>query len=1175
MSSILNYPLDRPVVVEASAGTGKTYTLSYLCLRVVLERNLPLQQLLILTFTDAATQELQARVRQLIKQAIQGAQGKSVSDQNLAHIIARAQAKWGNEEVLARLNEALQNMDEVQISTIHSFCQSALSRYAFQSGQMFGAELLSDQFALIQSAVHDFWRSEIYPASKNTVAHLLDRAKITPGKWVQLLEKHLGNPFLGLAPDCPEETPDQQFMLESWQREFLQLKQLWFDTPEIPTWVKEAKVRMNKAHPGMMQSYFENEKASMNLPVKAFEAFTRPNHPHPFFALAASYLEHFKFLDKDFDDKVVRLYYKLFEEVASQLTRLKWSRNQMSFDDLLNYLHQALHDPYTGPSLAQSLRANYPIAFVDEFQDTDRVQYEIFARIYELDHAHKADAMVYLIGDPKQSIYGFRGADLYTYRTATAQAQRIVLEANWRSHPQLLEAVEYLFQLRERPFQLDDDRLPAIDFQHVKAGQKSAENPLIDPLNLPVMPFWAIERIDGGVGIKRNFIAQAVAHEISRLLQGSLEGQISHLGQALEARDIAVIVRKGSHIKLIAEALEKLNIPTVAYLNDNLMASADAEELQQLLMALEQPRKEHFVRMALATDYLGLTGTDLLDLIDDEMAWERRLEDFRSYHQMWRDKGFIAMMTHFIENENVEQHLARYPDAERKITNLRQLTQVLYEQSQRINMGTHALVSWLGQQRMKALSEDEEIEHSLELYTDRNAVKVMTIHRSKGLEFPVVFCPFLWDHAHNSSTPIDYYDPEARQKKLFLSAHEAYETERESAKAWRKLQSQSEEIRLMYVALTRAKSRCYVVWQWKNKGKSKTLCEWSPLGYLLGMTDTAFNEAQEDEAITEILAPSPLGLQPNAPPVNGEKLSLPPVQTGSYELAKKTDFSSWHTSSFTSLTAYAQTYRNPLVFDQDRHNENEPELEAAAPNQDPESPSIHELRGGSQIGQFFHSLFENLRFDADYATILKRVEKTAPRLQVTEHFFEAIAQSVFKSLNSPLPCVAPDFTLSKLGPKQRMVEMAFQFPLSKIQPWGLKKIFDEHSHLPIGELYFKDVEGLLKGFIDLVFEYEGKYYLLDYKSNRLGDTADAYDAQAIDNAMRDGHYALQYHLYTVALHKYLQLRLRDYSYASHFGGVLYLFIRGIEPDKAEQGIFFDRPSLTMIQHLESYLGAPV
>lgn len=1199
---LLKSPLAGANLIEASAGTGKTYTIVALYLRLILEKNLSANQILVVTFTEAATGELRDRIRSRIREAIEVFSGQKKDDAFLNSLAARHA-----DQVLAcrQLQAALRDFDQAAIFTIHGFCHRVLLENAFESGSYFDTELVADQQQLKRQIVEDFWRKQFYQASPLFFNFTVAR-NLNPGKLLSLLGNRAEQPFLKIIPTA--EIPDTTDLEIRFQNSFADLAGTWAkvrheveDLLSNCVGLKRSQYKVDNLARWLaaMESYLSSN-GNDPQPFKEFEKFTaskiqgatKKGHAplqHDFFDRC----EHFMSVQKDlidaFEHRLLGLKAALFAFAGKELAKRKQEANVLSFDDLLLKLHSALgHD--AGDELAGFIRSKFPAALIDEFQDTDPVQYAIFKKIFD----HK-DSTLFLIGDPKQAIYAFRGADIFAYMEAARNIEhRFTLGKNWRSDPRLIAAVNAVFSRSNCPFVYNE-----IPFQPVAPGKSGDDRDTLEvaekfepPLQLWFLSADRFENPDKPIPKKeaQENIANAVASEIARLLILSQNGRATIAGKPLEAGQIAVLVRRNSEAGLLQKALTALRIPSVLYSTENIFDSFEAVEVGRMLAALVEPDNERLLKAALATEMMGFHGEQLEQLqIGDEGEWERWLIAFKYYHDLWAAGGFIRMFQRLLTEQGFLTQLMTLPQGERRITNVLHLAEVLHQAATEKKLNVAGLLKWFSEQRDPEALRLEE--HQLRLESDENAVKLVTMHKSKGLEYPIVFCPYTWSGSkiRNADGPLLFHDEADRMTlTLDLGSPEA-----DSNRQLAEKELLAENVRLLYVALTRAKNRCYLVWGRFNQAET------SAPAYILhppdpveGLNPVAaiaekFSGMTEADLVAELkeieeTARDAMELSP-VPEQPGE--TYDPIRADSGKLscrrfAGRID-REWRISSFSSLVS-DQPNRADLA-DHDELILPEGFVEPV-----PEEPRSEELPlniftfpRGAAAGTLLHEIFEELDFTGSEDSSLE--ELVAGKLQ--EHGFEqkwrdVLSKMVREVLCTPLDSNFPQLELRRIEQHDRLNELEFYFPLHRISKKELREIFSlytEISHLGsfpemIGQLNFAPAKGFMKGFIDLVFQFDGRFYLVDWKSNFLGDRIENYDEVSLNAAMINEMYILQYHIYSLALHRYLKLRVAGYDYLSHFGGVYYIFLRGVAVERGSAyGIYRDRPPLELLESLSQRL----
>ncbi len=1166
----ISSPLQGVNLIEASAGTGKTYTISTLVVRLVLEQALSIKEILLVTFTEAATEELRDRVLKRLQQAHQALLSGHCDDETLRDILL---AQVAPELSAERLKNALRGFDEAPIFTIHGFCQRMLQENAFESGAAFDTELLTNQQALLQEICEDFWRLHFYSANLLFVSYALTQ-KYSPQKLLDLLKGHLSQPLLQVIPDVPLDQPLQN--AEAYVQAFVTVQESWglvrsevqrillehpalnrtkYNPKSIPTWIAALDALLAGEVKPLLSDKFERFCSS------ELNAATKKNQTppaHVFFDLCQTLLEAANSLQQHYEQHLLALKVKLFKTVRTELTRRKRERNQQSFDDLLMNLYQALQGQGSA-ALAHVIRRQYRAALIDEFQDTDPLQYAIFHRLFN-DPTAERQTVLFFIGDPKQAIYSFRGADIFTYLKAAGDAhQQYTLGKNYRSHPRLIQAVNSLFSRLRKPFLLDK-----IAFYPVEAAREAT--PLAHaPLNL-----WFISREQAGFDADKPITKDWANQQIPALVASEIV-RLLHSGQA-QAGDIAILLRTNQQAQWMQAALQARRIPSVLYSRESLFSSREVGDLLHLLAALLEPANENRLRTALATDLLGLDGNRLDQLTQSEMQWEYWLLRFRDWHDTWYKQGFIRMFRQVLLEQQVPVRLLSLPDGERRLTNVLHLGEVLQHASVQPRRSPLRLYKWLVEQ---SLNPGEEEADQLRLESDAAAVKLVTIHKSKGLEYPIVFLPFAWDGVLRSEKAEQFsFHRDDGVRILDLGSEHMAEH-----RALASLEERAENLRLLYVALTRAREACYLLW-----GAFKD-AQTSALGYVLhseeALTSADDQQLWQDLQILAAQSQDAMRVLP-APPADTQthepsKTDKPALQARVFQRPLERG---WQLVSFTALVANEQaaehqvdirlqrqgteTWENPYI---------RPEVEV----QPLEKMDIFSFPSGAQAGNLLHDILEHLDFQETHPLKIQTlIQNKLQHYGFALSWTEVLLQALKEMLHTPLDAET-GMSLAQIPMSARLNELEFYYPLNELESQRLYEVL-----LPVWRArwslnpafnppHFATVRGFMRGFIDLVFEYQGKFYLVDYKSNHLGKERESYHQSGLPNAMLAHHYLLQYQIYTLALHRYLQQRLPHYRYQAHFGGVFYLFLRGMKPDwGAEYGIFRDCPPLSLIETLASW-----
>ena len=1146
-------PLHDVNLIEASAGTGKTFTLAGLYLRLILEHQLNVDQILVVTYTRAATQELRDRLR------------KKLSDERKLILDKHPQRTAD----LKRLDVAIQSFDEAAIFTIHSFCQQVLKDFAFESGSPFEMDLIGDDRELLLAVTDDFWRKNVVQADNDFSAYLLAK-KQTPETLLQAIRNLVGKPYLQIQ-DLPEV--DTHAAKQAASQSFENVKQLWQQhRDDYIAMLNNKKILSGKKYRAdWVKSWvhmLENLLNETSLPSMVFEQFDRFTVSRLEEALVdgqdlpyAEFWQGCQDFHQAFSDyqnqnalalQILRL--QLLTFIREQLPQQKIQQQVQSYDDLLINLSQALQGPQ-GEWLVTRLREQFKAALIDEFQDTDPVQYDNFRRVFAA-----SGLPVFFVGDPKQAIYSFRGADIFTYLQAKQDAQQTyTLGKNWRSHISLVEAVNSLFMQKPAPFIYEQ-----IPFVEVDASRNEQPALQVDEGEQAALQFCYVDS-DKPL-TKEAMTSVAVEHttnEIARILNLAADNKARLLDEdtkqsrPLTGGDIAVLVPNHRQAQLIQQALRLRGINSVQQGKENVFASMQAADIFCLLLALAQPDHQQRLSTLLAGPLFQYSAEALYAIQQDELRWNALMDQLQLLQQRWQQSGFMAMFRALLQLDNGLQRLLKQADGERQLTNFLHLAELIQAESARQNHHIESVIQWFARQQEASAAEDETAQ--LRLESDAALVKIMTIHSSKGLEYPIVFCPFSWTArtTKNKTDIVEFHDPQNQYQPSVALADPLLS----EAQLVAEEEQQAEALRLLYVALTRARERCVIVW-----GNVKEIQQ-SALYQLLHTE----NAAGMREDLQALVASSTGNIavadyQPQAPLVyQGDQSVTTVYQARSFE---GVIHKPWRIGSFSLLSR--------------GHVSEQPDYDAEPVTIEAETSVKRNVKDrfaferGRQAGNFLHKCLENIEFDtANPQQISQTVERLLPQFGLDIQWTEVVSQWLQDVLKTPLDA-GNKLRLCDLPASQRINEMAFYFPVAGLNMPALKKVLQQTAKDSVwqklaNDLYFQDLTGFMKGFIDLVFEYEGRFYIADYKSNHLGSDPSQYQGEALQNAMLSHSYPLQYLIYSLSLHRHLKLHLPNYDPELHFGGVYYLFLRGMQPEWSQTGVYFDRLDRQLLEALDKLM----
>ncbi|RXZ44780.1 exodeoxyribonuclease V subunit beta [Crenobacter cavernae] len=1184
----LTCPLDGVNLIEASAGTGKTWTIAALYLRLLLEAEPDkapprIDEILVVTYTKAATAELRGRLRERLAEALRAFEDGEAEDGFLASLLAQHADRDARERARLRIATALTGFDTASVYTIHGFCQRVLTDAAFESGQPFSASLVSDDGERLASLAADFWRRELVGDAE--VAALLAGEGDTPDAWLAEVRPFVGKPYLVAdAPPDADLARARQAREDAWQA----VLALGDETVEEGlALLKTSKALNRRSYTAKVcervATLLQALIAAGTLPDlagKSREDIERlspeglaqktlagqPAPSHRLFCAIGDWLAAEDGWLAAVAAKRAALKLAMISWLDAALVAERQRARERSFDDLLTDLAAALADEERGPMLAAHLARTWRVALIDEFQDTDPVQYAIFARGF-IDQ----DRTVFLVGDPKQAIYSFRGADIFAYLAARQRASRhYTLSTNYRSDARLVDTVNKLFA-RAAPFVL-----PGIDYRPVAARDGDTAG-LAGDEGAPWRWFSLPSREGGKAQSKEGAQQQAAAmtaDEIVRLMAAGRVGELTlkETGASLAGGDIAVLVATHRQGDAVRDALAGRGVQAVSLSQQSVFQSREAREVAALMRAWAEPGHEGRLKEALATELAGLTAAGIAALIDDESAWEGRLAAFADDHILWRERGFIALWRRFCAREKVAERLLPLPDGERRLTNLGQLAELIQSESDSLS-GIAPLMAWFEARLADPPFGEEAL---MRLESDAELVKIVTVHTAKGLQYPVVFCPFLWDgQLERKGTAFWRHQDDGVARLTPASGHPASQAAREAALT----ETLSEKLRLLYVALTRAQYRQYVAWGPVSGMETAAMSWLLHAGRATGLADIP-DDAFKPAAVQQTLAEHIARCAPDEAFVTSPELParLPPRDAIRHLPAPRTltraVYTPWRVTSFTALAHRSDTGADTPAMPVAERPDHDAGQTASTLAEPAAAPALDRFAfpRGSRAGVCLHGVFERIDFTHPPESHRKTVLEELARAGFNECWQDAALDMVARTLAAPLD---PDITLAEVPPKKRLIELEFTLPIEKLSLAKLKAILaDPENGLaePLrraaATLAFPAVTGFLKGFIDLVVEAGGRFYLIDYKSNHLGASDACYAPSSLAEAIAREHYYLQYLFYSVALVRYLTSR--GLSFDASLPEVRYLFLRGI--DGTGNGVWRDRPSARLIRALDAWFG---
>ena len=1184
----LDWPLDGINLVEAAAGTGKTYNIETLVLRLLLERQLPITSLLVVTFTEAAAAELRTRIRKLLLRSFDALSGRQPGDdERITTLLERVDAR-NRPEPARLLRQALTDFDDAVISTIHGFCARILNENAFESGVRFSNTVESDCEKLVRQCALDFYRKQFYAprhaALQAALGHHLD---LTPETLYQVAIHRVRRETLSFLSPVPRSEPEE--IGELLDRIAALLETVRRIPGPLP--VEECAGFLNKPfragdfseHNQVLEKFrSDGEVTPSLLAVLALfrretleEALHKRSGKPELLAAALDTPEMAAIGELATEIVCFRPTFLLAgaEFTLRRVGELKREHNIITFDDMPRLVRDAL-EPADSP-LAKQLNARFAAGIIDEFQDTDPVQYRIFQKLFVEAETPKT---LFLVGDPRQAIYFFRGGDLATYLRARNDVDCIYsLDTNYRSSSGMIHAVNRIFgQEHNAPFAVPRELL-ALPEIHAPDGQVPPGN---SPSPLRIYRDRALHSESWP-----EFCAELAVRMLNDPGAAVPDPENGNATRMLRPADIAVLVRNRHEAAAIRTALACRGIAAVFSRSSSIYTAPEAAELLTFLQGIAAGNDLRRIMNALSTPLGGCSLEALLALHQPEGEPERLAlqQKFRLLANEWLGGSFLKMFNRLLREFDVAPRLLARPGGERQLSNFLQLGDLLQQESFRRGLGMNALLRFLAgkiEDPGDSQPPDEELQ---QLETERSAVKIMTLHGSKGLEFPVVLLPTLWlCHATRRQMPRSPY----HNAQGMLEFDLGNSPEAKCAESNERMQ---EQLRLAYVALTRAKYRCALFCGTHNRMQQED----SPLEWLFRMKNAGPAELAACSASTHARRELPMEIPPEMaeplPPLTGtfyhplpEAIPEPVLPEWRSAISQN-----WICASYSKLKPADDTPVPPLESPAEDFDDElpgpEPDVE---PPPDDTGPFL--LPGGKEAGNAIHKTLELIDFAAGRDAVRHAV---TPQLEIhgllrdparRDAVIESATELICNALHSPLPAGDGSlFTLSQIPAEKRLSELEFTYAFQHgFTTTDLKRLLTGFLRERFGAVEYPEWErtvsgGFLNGLIDLVFEHQGKFYIIDWKTNRAGNNLANFTPERLRGEMWHTFYFMQYLIYTVAWVKYLRQRLGRFDeadYRDRFGGVFYLFLRGLSPEAPGRGVYFDKPEFRLIRELEAVIG---
>ena len=1122
-------------LIEASAGTGKTYSIAIMALRLVVEKDIKINQILMVTFTKAAVAELEMRVRAFLRLGLKVVRGEQISDSMIRDIVQEAIENNDIDTIKKRLEEAVLFLDETAVLTIHSFCQKVLKEFSFETNQIFGAEAISpDEFnQLVEDSFNEYWRKKITTLNTKLLTDLLEKG-FTRDAILQVVKDGLSGKLPTAPVDVPADflTPtfqdallrsegDEQQKREEIKQHLLVQLNNWGD--DLPDMIKRGGKHATDAFSHLVSPEFRvsllnaiMDRAGKNYIPKAFT---------PEFAEAVVAFSSSNALSKkDANILMAQIGVDAFRQVANEVSRAKEDRGHITFDDMILSVKHALAIEENRIKLIQYLNEKFKAVFIDEFQDTDKDQYVIFNTLFG------ETSILFYIGDPKQSIYGWRKADMSTYFKAKDEVRvpPHSMNVNHRSNEAFIQAMNEFFQPTAGFDTFFYNGVAnGITYIPVESPAQNTKGSLLREGEPPI-PLLISEHED------KFDLKKGIKHLIQHILFSN-QYTIAKKGEApraIKPSDLGILVRSNAEAVTVKKILITLGVPGVTINDTKLFESEEAVDLYYIMMAVHKCDKNSINR-ALLTHFGGYNPESFAKADKDAIA-----ERFKTYQETWKKEGVYVMLRQFLSDHNLSDKFydTSIENPERLVANVLQLVEIIHKISERKNYDQLEQIQWLKKGIDGEWREGDEYEQRLE--RDEEAVKIVTIHKAKGLEYNIVIAPFLdLRSSLPKSKTISFRHPDTGDY-LVVSKDLATTDEQ----TWYRTQTEQENRRLLYVAITRARYQCFVL---GNMGKSYANSSLRSFTNAIKGAKNVDPDALPHIGLWDIPFTGNRARAQQVPPANRE-----------YAVAKNFTLTEkyWRKASFTALSPEHQSI--PL-----------PKYQGVS-DEAYDRFIFRDLKKGAQTGNLLHYIFEHIDFtNSDYwpATIEKAVRRLAAN--TSPEFLANLNAFLHQVIDTELP-THPRFTLNQISNLERLTELEFDFPLQQINMREIENL--STSDAPLFVRNNDEMEGIMTGKIDLFFRYNGKYYILDWKSNYLGETAEDYSKENMQEAMNENNYHLQYHIYSVAANKYLANRIPDWDYDQGFGGVIYLFVRGVR-NGSDTGIYLARPEKDHVEKLSQLL----
>jgi exodeoxyribonuclease V beta subunit len=1126
---VLSFELQGKKMIEASAGTGKTFSVAILVVRLLVETETDIKSILMMTFTKAAAAEMEERIRLFIRESYSYLEGgHDVNDTLKSLLDDIADTDENKLKIIGKLKRAILDMDQMSVSTIHSFCSNILTEYAFETGQLYGVEPLEDLSLLIEGYVNEFWRKQVATLSPMILAELIE-LKYNRESIVKVIQDVLsGKRYVPYIAGNNYDLTIQDNMTAS---------------EHIEAHFDQIKETVNAMRGGVAKNnlllLIENNNfqqiAEFLIEVNKKNGAARP-----------AYIDGFSYIMNNLFhiELIQKINCNAINDILEKIKEHMLSNNNISFDDMIVKMEAAITSP-TGVAIISALRNKYKAVFIDEFQDTDKSQYNIFKNVF-IKNNH--ETFVCLIGDPKQMIYAWRKADMGTYIAAKADMDLIngdqvvyFMKENFRSSSMYIDAMNLFFTAFPPDFETFN--MPGeVEYQNINFPQIGARtlNEIMDTDTESDLLPMNIEMYQAKPDMYKRFM-----RDIQGLLKGNTTIKIPDAKETtteyrkVRASDIGVLVRTKKQANSIKKLLSKYGIPAVKIDDANIFETIEAEQILYLLEAFNE-RTPNKIKRALLATFINIQSNNIVNMDTDIIT-----EKFKTYNDIFEKKGVYHALKSFFTGFNIQHYLLFEfgIGGERVYANLIQVAESLHQIEHEKKLATTDLKIWL----RKMIAQQENIktsEYEQRIESDENAVKIVTIHKSKGLEYNIVFAPFL------DLKPFPKGNSSFRDKndEFCFIEHDYLNNVQEGL-----FESQNEEEnkRLIYVAITRAKYRSYIY------ATTNTRFMGTINSYITKITQ---NQQEDIDGLIKIVRLDPEYTKNLRYPIRSFYRDIQEaIAPSPKEFLGDFPVDNWWKMSYSRLAS-----KNHEIKEFTKPDDITDEFDKFVFEQFPK---------GAKAGNILHTILEKIDFttnddgnwdiEIDSALNFYRVKGNLENLKSNIKIW--LGHILNAEIRMPNDVT---LKLSEVNHVDRINELEFDFNMNEFDAISVANVVGE-TEVRINTELFK-IKGVMNGKMDLFFRHNGKYYILDWKSNFLGFTLDDYQKANVEEAMTDSNYHLQYLIYTMASRLYLKNRIPDFNYDDHFGGVVYLFLRGMRTG-SDNGIFRSIPSKYVLNNLEELI----